>query len=91
MGISDSSSADAAPRAERAARGDGPPGERPAGAPVVRSDLVDLTGLDIERIAAMPPSVLAESLRRIYRENAGISDVYNTDFSQGSPSPLDET
>jgi FXSXX-COOH protein len=33
-----------------------------------RSDLVDLTGIDFGRLAALPESVLAASLRRIFRE-----------------------
>jgi FXSXX-COOH protein len=35
---------------------------------LLRSELVDLTGVDFGRLAALPESVLAASLRRIFRE-----------------------
>ncbi|NRQ32501.1 FXSXX-COOH protein [Nonomuraea sp. NN258] len=37
----------------------------------LRPDLVDLSGLDLERIAALPESVFASSLERIFRELSG--------------------
>lgn len=40
------------------------------------SDLVDLTGISLERIALLPDSVLAESLRRILAEGSDASERY---------------
>jgi FXSXX-COOH protein len=42
----------------------------------LRSDLVDLSGVDFDQLDALPPSVLARSLRRVLQENASNIDHY---------------
>ena len=42
----------------------------------VESDLVDVAGIDLERLAGLPDSVLANSLRRILDEGEKMSDQY---------------
>jgi FXSXX-COOH protein len=42
----------------------------------LESDLVDVTGIDLDHLAALPDSVLADSLRRIFGESEKMSDQY---------------
>ncbi|SPL91376.1 unnamed protein product [[Actinomadura] parvosata subsp. kistnae] len=42
----------------------------------LRPDLVDLSGLDLESIAALPESVFASSLERIFRELSGDEESF---------------
>jgi FXSXX-COOH protein len=42
----------------------------------VESDLVDVAGIDLEQLAGLPDSVLANSLRRILDEGEKMSDQY---------------
>lgn len=42
----------------------------------LRSDLVDLTGVDWNQLSEMPDSVLARSLRRVLRDNNNSVDQY---------------
>lgn len=42
----------------------------------LESDLVDLTGVDLEKLGALPGSVLAMSLRRILAENSVEREQY---------------
>lgn len=42
----------------------------------LRSDLVDLTGLDWDRFTGVPDSVLDASLQRILRENSASVDHF---------------
>lgn len=44
--------------------------------PGLESDLVDLTGIDLERLCELPDSVLALSLRRILAENSVAREQY---------------
>jgi len=44
--------------------------------PGLESDLVDLTGIDLERLCELPSSVLAVSLRRIFAENSVAREQY---------------
>jgi hypothetical protein len=43
---------------------------------VLRPDLVDLTGIDLETIASLPPSVFAAALERVYRELHGMEEPF---------------
>lgn len=42
----------------------------------LESDLVDLTGISLEKIALLPDSVLAESLRRILADDGDATERY---------------
>ena len=42
------------------------------------SDWVDLTGLTLERIALLPDSVLAASLRRILADDGDLTEQYSS-------------
>ncbi|MCI2418132.1 hypothetical protein MOQ72_11905 [Saccharopolyspora sp. K220] len=42
----------------------------------LRSDLLDLTGVDFDRLAELPSSALVKSLRRIFQENQDGLDQY---------------
>jgi FXSXX-COOH protein len=42
----------------------------------LKSDLVDLSGVDFDQLDALPPSVLTRSLHRVLRENASNADHY---------------
>lgn len=42
----------------------------------LESDLVDVAGIDLEQLATLPDSVLANSLRRILSEGEKMSDLY---------------
>lgn len=42
----------------------------------LESDLVDVAGIDLARLADLPDSVLANSLRRILSEGERMSDQY---------------
>lgn len=44
--------------------------------PTLESDLIDLTGVDLEQLSALPSSVLTVSLRRILAENSVASEQY---------------
>jgi FXSXX-COOH protein len=46
------------------------------GEPELESDLVDLTGVDLQQLSALPHSVLAMSLRRILAENSVMREYY---------------
>lgn len=47
--------------------------DEPAG---LESDLLDVAGIDLARLADLPDSVLAAALRRIIREGERMSDQY---------------
>lgn len=42
----------------------------------LESDLIDVTGLDLDQLDALPESVLADSLRRIFDEGEQMSDQF---------------
>jgi FXSXX-COOH protein len=42
----------------------------------LESDLLDVAAIDLARLADLPDSVLANSLRRIIREGEAMSDQY---------------
>ncbi|GAA1275042.1 FxSxx-COOH cyclophane-containing RiPP peptide [Saccharothrix xinjiangensis] len=42
----------------------------------LESDLVDLTGVDLQRLEALPRTALYGSLRRILRESGAPADQY---------------
>lgn len=42
----------------------------------LRSDLVDLSGVDFDLLDDLPASVLARSLERVLRDNASPADHY---------------
>ena len=42
----------------------------------VESDLLDVTGLDLDQVAALPPSALAIALRRVLDDEAEPADYY---------------
>lgn len=42
----------------------------------LRSDLVDLSGVDFGLLADLPESVLARSLERVLRDNTSATDHY---------------
>jgi FXSXX-COOH protein len=43
---------------------------------VLESELIDVTGIDLARLEALPDSVLRASLRRILAENGEMPDQY---------------
>ncbi|GGU66956.1 hypothetical protein [Lentzea flava] len=44
----------------------------------LRSDLVDLTGIDWDQLGALPDSVLARSLEQVLRNNSTTIDQYSS-------------
>ena len=44
--------------------------------PGLRSDLVDVTGIDLDELLELPDSVLTESLRRILRDSGKPAKQY---------------
>jgi FXSXX-COOH protein len=42
----------------------------------LQSELVDVSGLDLDQIEALPDSVLVSSLRRVFTENTQTPDQY---------------
>lgn len=44
--------------------------------PGFQSDLIDLSGIDLERLSALPGTVFGTALRRILREHAEDSTPY---------------
>lgn len=42
----------------------------------LRSDLVDLSGVDFDLLDELPPSVLASALERVLRDNTSTTDHY---------------
>ena len=44
---------------------------------VLKSELLDVTGISLEQLDALPDSVLRESLRRIFTERVDVPDRYS--------------
>lgn len=62
-------------------RGDERPGHVPEESPVLQSDLVDLRGIRLDQLEALPANVLASSLRRILLESARQPHSYGQDYA----------
>lgn len=56
----------------------------------LRSDLVDLAGLDLDRLAELPDSALARALRRIRDQVDDSADSFYLAFQAGPPAVDDE-
>jgi FXSXX-COOH protein len=50
-------------------------------AAVLRSDLVDLSGLSLDELDLLPPNALAGSLRRILAQSAGQPHSYGQNYA----------
>jgi FXSXX-COOH protein len=42
----------------------------------LKSDLIDVTGIDLDQLMALPDSVLTESLRRIFQDGSKPANHY---------------